>query len=64
MKIRIYRQHTHAGQTFPAFSVIDLPDEDAKRVIDMEGAMREETVKAKKQAPVTAAPVAEAPTAE
>lgn len=61
MKIRIYRHHTHAGVTYPPFSVIDLPDEHAKRVMELEGASREETVKRAKEkpAPVTEAPVAE-----
>ena len=46
MKIRLFRPHTHAGVTYPAFSVIDLPDEDALRVHELEGGVRLEMVTA------------------
>jgi hypothetical protein len=40
MKITIFQQHTHAGVLYPAGTEIDLPEEDAQKVIDMEGARR------------------------
>jgi hypothetical protein len=46
MKIRLFRPHTHAGVTYPAFSVIDLPDEDALRVLELEGGVRQEMIAA------------------
>jgi len=46
MKIRIFRPHTHEGVTYPAFSAIDLPDEDALRVLELEGGVRLEMIAA------------------
>jgi len=46
MQIRLFRPHTHAGVTYPAFSVIDLPDEDALRVQELEGGVRLEMIAA------------------
>ena len=44
MKYRIYRQHTHAGVTYPAFSVVDLPEEDAQWLMQAEGAARMQVI--------------------
>ncbi|MDA8258513.1 MAG: hypothetical protein M0Z99_23270 [Betaproteobacteria bacterium] len=50
MKYRIYRQHTHAGVTYPAFSVVELPEEDAQWLMQAEGAVRAQNVQEAAQA--------------
>jgi hypothetical protein len=44
--IHIFQQHTHAGETFPAGSDIELPDEDADFLLRLEGERRAQIVKA------------------
>ncbi len=54
MKITVFQQHTHAGITYPAGTEIDLPDEDAQLVIEMEGARRSQilqTIQAQEDVP-------------
>ena len=40
MKVRVFQQHTHAGVSYPAGSEIDLPDDDARWLLDAEKARR------------------------
>ena len=46
MKVRIFQQHTHAGETFPPGSEIDLPEEAVQYLLSVEGARRSEIVQA------------------
>ncbi len=41
MKVRVFDQHTHNGITYPANSVLDLPDDAAQWLLDSEKARRE-----------------------
>lgn len=49
MKIVVLQNHTHAGVMYPAGSIVDLPDDDAKWLLDTEQARREAIVQADKR---------------
>ncbi len=40
MKVTVFRNHFHAGIFFPAGSEVDLPDDAAQYLIDIEQARR------------------------
>ena len=44
MKIRIFQQHTHAGEVFPAGSEIDLPEDAVQYLMSAELERRAELV--------------------
>ena len=44
MKIRIFQQHTHAGEVFPAGSEIDLPEDAVQYLMSAEMERRAELV--------------------
>ncbi len=41
MKVRLFRQHTHAGIVYSAGSTVELPDDIAQWLLDCEFARRE-----------------------
>ena len=44
MKIRIFQQHTHAGEVFPAGSEVDLPEDAVQYLLNAETERRAELV--------------------
>ncbi|MGC9237758.1 MAG: DUF7210 family protein [Thiomonas sp.] len=66
MRIRLHRPHTHAGISYPAHHEIDLPEADARWLLENEGAVRAQVVEQVKKAklPVVEPKPEPEPTAE
>ena len=46
MQVKIFQNHRQGGIEHPAGSIIDLPDDDAKWLLGIQGAQRELEVQA------------------